>query len=106
MTKTTVAMPSSNFAVRYEASPHAPDHVVDFWVIQIVESYTFDGEQGIEYVDDSGLSEVYVSDIEKASIYMEGSLKWDGCINLHFPAQSARCCTSAASVRSPTCRGC
>lgn len=89
-----IFMERDGFAVRHKPSPVAPEHVIEFEVLQWIECSrkgVHDGSTFKQFVDGSGVTDAYVDDDARASVYASGSLKWDGCINFKFDEQE-RCC--------------
>lgn len=60
----------------------AHSHIVDFKVFEIVGG---DGEERY-WARHDGMSNM-TEKFEEADLYLHGSVKWDGCSDLHFDAQ-------------------
>ncbi len=78
--KTLLVWPDLRVGIRYAPVNRV---VMSFEVIQILGGE----DDGILWVNDEGVSSVPVEDHNQASVYMDGDLKWDGCMNMEFPGQ-------------------
>lgn len=63
------------------------DLVMGFKVYSVMG---FNGEDNKELLlrKSDDVVPVESTSLEDAEVFMEGSIKWDGCINYHFPAQN------------------
>jgi len=78
-----------DYTVIAEPAEEAPDHVMRFRVYSIMCK---PGEPGsefehkkIEWCKEVGTHNEPTDNIDDATIFLEGSVKWDGCSNWKFP---------------------